>query len=156
MAEITASQADLAAPWTGVPDRFRARGLRWTPQRATVVRVLAESDGHLTGAELVERCRAADERVIPSTVYRTLDALEDFGLVRHAHGAGGREEYHVQPATLHGHRYCDRCGRHWNIEPGSREARAVTGAFRVDDFDVDLSHVVVVGRCASCRAVARG
>jgi Fur family ferric uptake transcriptional regulator len=145
-----------ANPWAGVPARFRARGLRWTPQRETVVRVLAESDGHLTGAELVDRCRAADARVIPSTVYRTLDVLEEFGLVRHAHGAGGREEYHVQPATLHGHRYCDRCGRHWNIEPGSREARAVTGAFRAADFAVDLSHVVIVGRCASCRAATGG
>jgi Fur family ferric uptake transcriptional regulator len=125
--------------------------MRWTPQRQVVVNVLATSDGHLTGVDLIERCRAADPQVIPSTVYRTLDVLEQFGLVRHAHGAGGQEEYHVQPATPHGHRYCDRCGRHWNIEPDSRAARAIAGAFRGDRFTVDLSHVVVVGRCPDCR-----
>ncbi|HEY7450980.1 MAG TPA: Fur family transcriptional regulator [Candidatus Limnocylindria bacterium] len=148
--------SSLPEPWGGVPARFRARRLRWTPQRQVVVRVLAESDGHLTGVELVERCRAADPNVIPSTVYRTLDVLEEFGLVRHAHGAGGQEEYHVQPLTPHGHRYCDRCGRHWNIEPASGAGRAIARAFRGEDFAVDLSHVVIVGRCAACRGATGG
>ena len=83
--------AELAEPWRSLPERLRARGLRWTPQRAVVVGVLAASDGHLTGAELVERCRAADPATIPSRVYRTLDALEEMGLVQHGHGASGRE-----------------------------------------------------------------
>ena len=38
------------------------------------------STGHVTGAELVDRCRALDPATTPSTVYRTLDVLEDLGL----------------------------------------------------------------------------
>ena len=83
--------------WGGVPDRLRARGLRWTPQRRILVEVLSKTDGHVTGAELVERCRAIDLGTIPSTVYRTLDVLEELGIIRHSHGADGREEFHVQP-----------------------------------------------------------
>lgn len=113
--------------------------------------VLAQSDGHVTGAEVVERCRAIDPDTTPSTVYRTLDALEDLGLVQHAHGADGREEYHVQPSGEHGHRYCIGCGQHWDIEPGTPEAGAIASAFASDAFEVDLSHVTVVGRCAGCR-----
>jgi Fur family ferric uptake transcriptional regulator len=141
---------ELAEPWRSLPDRLRARGLRWTPQRAVVVGVLASSDGHLTGAELVERCRAVDPATIPSTVYRTLDALEEMGLVQHGHGADGREEYHVRPAGEHGHRYCARCGRHWNIDPGSPAAAAISAAFAPHGFTVDLSHVTVVGHCDDC------
>ena len=115
------------------------------------MRVLAESDGHVTGAELVERCRGLDPATIPSTVYRTLDALEELGLIRHGHGADGREEYHVQPAVEHGHRYCVGCGQHWDIEPAAPAARALATAFAADGFEVDLSHVTVVGRCAACR-----
>ena len=77
----------------------RSRGMRWTPQRRTVVEVLAASSGHVTSAELIERCRERDPQTIPSTVYRTLDALEQLGLVRHGHGADGREEFHVGPYT---------------------------------------------------------
>lgn len=143
--------AALPEPWRSLPDRLRARGLRWTPQRAAVVTVLAGSDGHVTGAQIVERCRAVDPATTPSTVYRTLDALEELGLVRHGHGADGREEYHVEPAVEHGHRYCIACGRHWDIEPGTPPAEAITAAFGSEGFAVDLSHVTVVGRCASCR-----
>ena len=56
-----------------------------------------ETEGHVTGAELVERCRRRDPATTPSTVYRTLDVLEELGIVRHGHGPDGREEYHVLP-----------------------------------------------------------
>lgn len=145
-----AALTELAEPWRSIPDRLRAHGLRWTSQREAVVTVLAGSDGHVTGAQVVERCRAIDPDTTPSTVYRTLDALEELGAVRHAHGADGREEYHVEPAIEHGHRYCMTCGQHWDIEPGTPAAEAIAGAFAPDGFQVDLSHVTIVGRCAAC------
>jgi Fur family ferric uptake transcriptional regulator len=149
------SAGSLAEPFIGVPGRFRERGLRWTPQRRTVVDVLAASRGHLTGAELVERCRAVDPATIPSTVYRTLDVLEELGLVRHGHGADGREEFHVAPGIDHGHLYCAECGGRWEI--GERQAASIVRAIReMDGFEVDLSHVTVVGRCGDCRRAAAG
>ena len=99
------------ADWDSVRDRIRARGLRWTPQRRNLVEVLSRTDGHITGSELVERCRTIDPATIPSTVYRTLDVLEDLGLVRHGHGADGREEFHVLPEAEHGHLHCENCGQ---------------------------------------------
>jgi Fur family ferric uptake transcriptional regulator len=138
-------------PWSSVPQRFRARGLRWTPQRRTVVEVLARTRGHVTGAELVERCRAVEPATIPSTVYRTLDVLEELGLVRHGHGADGREEYHVGPESEHGHLYCSGCGGRWEVSPA--EAGALVAAIRqTSGFEVDLSHVTIVGRCRACAA----
>jgi Fur family ferric uptake transcriptional regulator len=137
--------------WSDVRDRLRERGLRWTPQRRTVIEVLAASDGHVTGADLVERCRSRDASTIPSTVYRTLDVLEELGLVRHGHGANGREEYHVLPAQEHGHLHCAACGATWEI--GEARAAAVADVLRADDgFEVDIGHVTIVGRCRDCLA----
>ncbi len=34
------------ASWSGVGDRLRERGMRWTPQRRVVIEVLAASHGH--------------------------------------------------------------------------------------------------------------
>jgi Fur family ferric uptake transcriptional regulator len=141
----------LAVDWAAVPERLRARGLRWTPQRRALVEVLSRSDGHVTGSELVERCRAVDPTTIPSTVYRTLDVLEELGLVRHGHGADGREEFHVLPAAEHGHLHCGTCGQTWEIE--ADEAATFIDSIRASrGFAVDLSHVTIVGRCAACRA----
>jgi Fur family ferric uptake transcriptional regulator len=138
------------AAWGVVRDRLHERGLRWTPQRRTLIEVLSRSDGHVTGSELVERCRALDPETTPSTVYRTLDVLEELGLVRHGHGADGREEFHVLPAVEHGHLHCAACGATWEIE--ADEAASLVGSLKVSrGFAVDLSHITIVGTCAECR-----
>jgi Fur family transcriptional regulator, ferric uptake regulator len=138
-----------APPWADVQQRLHARGLRWTPQRRVVIDVLSRSDGHVTGAELVDRCRMVDPATTPSTVYRTLDVLEELGIVTHAHGADGREEFHVLPEEDHGHLHCLGCHQTWEIRAG--EAAALVVALRSErGFDVDLSHLSVSGRCSDC------
>ena len=137
--------------WAGVRDLLRARGLRWTPQRRTLIEVLSHADGHVTGADLVERCRVLDATTTPSTVYRTLDVLEELGMLRHSHGADGREEFHVQPEAAHGHLHCIGCGTTWEI--GADEAGALVSSLeRQRAFSVDLSHLSIAGRCAGCAA----
>jgi Fur family ferric uptake transcriptional regulator len=143
-------EADL--PWAGIPDRLRARGLRWTPQRRILVEVLAHTDGHVTGAELVERCRVVDPDTIPSTVYRTLDVLEELGVVNHSHGADGREEFHVLPVREHAHVYCRSCGGSWELDADDPAVAATVKAFdRGRGFEVDVTHLSMTGLCATCR-----
>jgi Fur family ferric uptake transcriptional regulator len=129
--------------------------MRWTPQRRTLIEVLSKADGHVGGADLVERCRAIDPTTTPSTVYRTLDVLEDLGFIRHGHGADGREEFHVLPTRDHGHLHCGTCGQTWEL--GIGEAQGIVGELQSSrGFRVDLSHVTIVGRCADCAATERG
>lgn len=140
---------DPHGAWAAVREQLHARGLRWTPQRRVVINVLSRSDGHVTGAELVERCRALDPATTPSTVYRTLDVLEELGIVRHAHGANGREEFHVLPEADHGHLHCLGCQETWEI--GEREAAALVRALAEErGFIVELSHLSVSGLCRDC------
>lgn len=134
-----------------IADEFRARGHRWTPQRRLILDVLSGSTGHVTGSDLVERCRARDANTTASTVYRTLDVLEELGYVSHSHSANGREEYHLLPHAEHGHVECRTCGRSWEIDP----ALALEIAAPVRDslgFSVDVGHTTLVGVCAECAA----
>ena len=129
--------------------QLRARGMRWTPQRRALVEVLIASNGHVTGNELVDRCLAIDPETTPSTVYRTLDVLEEIGLVRHSHGHDGREEFHILPTSEHGHMRCEACGATWEIDAG--EARQLTRTLANHrGFTVNLSHLTIVGRCEAC------
>lgn len=140
------------------PDRIRselrARGLRWTPQRRAILDVLRDTSGHVTPTELIERCRRLNPDVTPSTVYRTLATLEDLGLVIHSHGPDGHEEYHVGPERAHAHLACEQCGQSWELD--SSDVRRFVRALSVTrDFDVNLSHLTIVGRCRGCREAAR-
>ena len=113
--------------------------------------VLRGHEGHVTATELIARCRKLDPSTTPSTVYRTLDILEDLGLVRHGHAPDGREEYHVLPNGIHGHLYCTGCGSTWEIRPET--GVLIENALAADlGFAVDLSHVTVSGLCEHCRA----
>jgi Fur family transcriptional regulator, ferric uptake regulator len=140
-----------ATGWDGVRDALHARGLRWTPQRRTLIEVLSRTNGHVTGAELVERCRAIDPATIPSTVYRTLDVLEEIGFVSHSHASDGREQFHVLPVIEHGHLECRRCHASWEI-PIEEAAELVSALERSRGFAVDLNHLSILGLCATCRA----
>lgn len=140
-----------ADPIARARDALRARGMRWTPQRRALLEVLASASGHVTGVDLIERARQRDPETTASTVYRTLDVLEELGLVSHSHGHDGREEFHVWPVVEHAHLACESCGSSWEIDRA--EALAITERLaETRGFAVNVSHLSVLGRCAACRA----
>ena len=132
-----------------IRDDLRSRGLRWTPQRRLILEALDQTHGHVTGSELVERCRERDPDTTPSTVYRTLGVLEDLGYVSHSHSADGREEFHVLPAADHGHLHCLGCHQSWDI---SEDEAAALGEVLQQrrGFAMDLTHLSVSGHCPDC------
>jgi len=144
-----------SAQWSAVRDEFRARGLRWTLQRRLILDVLAASTGHVTGGEIVDRCRERDPDTTPSTVYRTLDLLEELGYLHHSHGADGREEYHVLPERRHAHLQCETCGRSWEIEP-DEVGELVVRLEKSRGFQVHVGHLSISGQCADCARLASG
>jgi Fur family transcriptional regulator, ferric uptake regulator len=147
---------DAAEPavWQEIRARLRERGLRWTPQRRLILEVLEETKGHVTGSSIVERCRDRDPDTTPSTVYRTLDVLEELGYLSHSHSARGREEFHVLPETEHAHLQCRSCDQTWELD--AADARRVTAPLRREHgFRADLGHLTISGTCATCLAASR-
>lgn len=139
----------------GLTERLQAalkeRGQRWTEQRQIIVDVLAASDGHATGAELVERVHEQDPSATPSTVYRTLDLLEELGLARHHHGPDGRETYHLEETLEHGHLHCRGCGAEQELDAVAA-APIIQAIATATGFSTDLDHLSLQGLCRRCAA----
>ncbi len=140
-------------PWDRIPGRVRAHGLRWTPQRATLVSVLAEAEGHVTVSQLIERCREIEPGTTPSTVYRTLDVLETLGVISHSHGRDGRQILHVRPTTAHGHLICSTCGSEEDL-PSAEASTFLQMLQRDRHFVASVDHLSVTGLCRMCRSSA--
>lgn len=132
---------------------LRARGLRMTPQRRAIVAEILGSEGHIAPADLVERVQRALPGVNPSTVYRTLDVLEEAGVLAHAHLEGG-PEYHRAEEAAHVHLTCSRCGRGEDLSP-AEERRIVAAIERAHGFEADLTHFAISGICGRCRGGRR-
>ena len=125
------------------------RGLRLTRQRRAVLEAVAAAPSSLSPLQVYDAARETCPELGLTTVYRTLDVLEDLGIVRHHHGPEGREEFHVLPDTDHGHLHCRSCGRSWEV--GAAEVAPMIDALRERrGFEADISHMSLVGRCADC------
>ncbi len=129
---------------------LRAQGLRVTPQRRLVFRLLREHGGHPDADELYRLARQQQPRISLSTVYRALDVFEELGLVRALHLEGEHHRYEIARENGHHHLVCLGCGKviefqcahcaHVHQDLADRYGFQITG-----------SRVELLGYCAECQ-----
>ncbi len=90
-----------------------------------------------------------------STIYRTLELLEQIGMVSHTHLHHGAPTYHLATDADHVHLVCRDCGRVTQIGPDAIRP-LITALDERHGFETDVGHLTVFGRCAECRAAADG
>jgi Fur family ferric uptake transcriptional regulator len=131
---------------------LRARGYRLTPQRQLVLDAVRRL-GHSTPEEIAATVQAESRAVNLSTVYRTLDLLEELGLVTHTHLGHGASTYHPADESDHVHLVCTSCGSVQSVP--AQVIEPLAGSLRErDGFEVNVAHIAMHGRCADC--VRRG
>ncbi|WP_446686510.1 Fur family transcriptional regulator [Pseudonocardia pini] len=132
---------------TSLKSTLHRRGLRMTPQRQLVLDAVREL-GHATPEQICTRVQSAAPAVNITTVYRTLDLLEELRLVRHTHLGHGAPTYSEREHE-HLHLVCHECGAVGEAPTELMEefaARLREG----QGFAVDVTHVALSGRCADC------
>jgi Fur family ferric uptake transcriptional regulator len=123
-------------------------GFRSGGARRQVLELLGGEGCALTALEIDRRL----PRVGRASVYRTLELLEELGLVQKVDLGGEAAGYErVEPGGHHHHHMvCERCGRVVTFEDEPLE-RAIVALERRRDFDVSSHEVTLRGQCASCR-----
>ena len=142
---------------------LRTRGLRATPQRLVIARLLRDEPRHVTAEELFDEARALLPGVSLPTVYATLDLLAEVGAVRQVPLPGGAAVYdsRVDP---HHHVRCRRCGAVQDLDvalddgrrPGLGRAARLLGRRRLARAERRLCRLpqprLAFGVCASTTA----
>ena len=132
----------------GWETRLREQGFRITPQRQLVLEAV-ETLRHGTPEEILIEVQRTATGVNLSTVYRTLEVLEDVGLVTHAHIGHGAPTYHAVDDHVHIHLVCDRCGKVMSVS--AEVADDFVDRLRTDhEFVTDISHMAIHGWCTAC------
>lgn len=129
-------------------DRLRESGYRLTPQRELILQAVEEL-GHATPDEVLAQVREHSSAVNVSTVYRTLEVLEELGLIRHAHLSDRAPTYHSVTDYEHFHLVCRNCHRVTSVAP---DVMTSLGDQLHDQhgFVVDIGHLTIFGHCADC------
>jgi Fur family transcriptional regulator, ferric uptake regulator len=133
----------------GWQERLRASGHRLTPQRELVLAAV-DTLGHATPDEVYAEVRQHSESINLSTIYRTLELLNELGLIRHAHITDRAPTYHSATGHEHAHFVCRTCKK--MISVGRDEMEQALGDLAAKhEFSPDYGHLTVFGTCADCR-----
>jgi Fe2+ or Zn2+ uptake regulation protein len=121
-----------------------------TPQRIAVIREVTTGTAPVPAATVVGRLQASLPGISTNTVHRTLDELEQAGVIVHVHLESG---IGYLPAVTDRRvlMVCQGCG---NVEPLDgpllEQLEQLVAAER--GFRADLTHHVIAGHCHSCQA----
>jgi Fe2+ or Zn2+ uptake regulation protein len=128
--------------------RFREQGLRVTPQRQAIFRLLEGNGEHPTVESLFEAARAEMPTISLKTVYQTVHDLEDLGEVHLLHVGTGSVRVDPNVEHPHHHMICTECGRVRDVVVDVTDLRIPARAR--DGFAVSDVQVHFRGVCAEC------
>jgi Fur family ferric uptake transcriptional regulator len=134
---------------------LKERGHRLTPQRQLILEAVEAAEGHVSAETVHARVAAQFPQVNISTVYRTLELLQNLGLVTHTHFDDGIALYHLAEDSHHQHMICRGCGQETEIAVSElatldQHLQATYG------FHADLTHFAIIGTCKGCFAAMKG
>ncbi len=132
--------------------QLRQRGFRLTPQREMVLEVMHQVEGLATAEEIHDRVQALSSCVDISTIYRTLELLQEFQLVAIIDLGDGQRRYELLGVHgPHAHLLCRSCGKLTGVE--QEEIQPLSDHLREGHgFEVDSGSLIIPGLCRECQA----
>jgi Fur family transcriptional regulator, ferric uptake regulator len=130
------------------------QGYRMTPQRLMIVAAIENSSEHISAEDIYAQVVAKYPNVNVSTVYRTLELLEQLGLVTKTDLGGGRIMYHPVEKGHHHHLVCRECGAIVNVNESAFLPLKET-LLREYQFIAELRHLGILGLCVNCKQKAQ-
>ena len=137
---------------TTLTEALHSRGMRVTPQRLVIARVLQRLDRHASVDEVASEVVKEFPTVSVPTVYATLELLAGLGFARRVTVAPGAVLYDPHTDDHH-HLVCRNCQSVTDVVLDLDTAAALASA-ESHGFAPDRAELVVTGLCSACRAPA--
>ena len=131
-------------------DCLKGSGYRITSPRRAVVESLANSERALNAAEIFDIARERYPSLGLVSVYRTLEKLEELGLIQRVHHPDGCQAF---IAGLIGHQHlliCQNCGRTQYFE-GDDLNLLFDRVARKSGYQIKEHWLQLLGFCADCQ-----
>lgn len=136
---------------TDLTAAFRAHGLKLTPQRQLLFRMLYDNATHPSADALFMAASAEMPGISRRTVYQTLNDLVAMGELRQIAIGTGSARFDPNVDDHH-HVVCTACGEMRDVYVDDVD---LAGAAGLDGFDVTSTDIVFRGRCTRCRRRGR-
>lgn len=125
---------------------FRATGLKVTPQRQLLFRLMHGNTMHPTAESLFSEASVQMPGISLRTVYQTLTDLASMGELRLIDVGAGAARFDPN-VDEHHHVVCDGCRSVRDVYVTESQELHIEG---LDGFSVDSTAILFHGSCASC------
>lgn len=133
-------------------EQLQESGCRITAPRRAIVSIIANSDQALEAVEIFDQSRDDHPQLGLVTVYRTLEMLEQLGLVQRVHQAEGCHLYLRAPQ---GHEHilvCKNC-RRTDYFSGDDLTKLIETTSQKSGYQIEDHWLQFIGLCARCRKI---
>lgn len=132
---------------------LRDHGLKYTPERATLLREVLGNPEHFEAEQLLISLRQSGKRVAKATIYRTLPLLVDCGIIQQVQFGDAMARYeHMFGQPAHDHMVCRLCRRIVEFD-SSEVLRLREELARRYRFEPVSHRFQITGVCAQCRGL---
>lgn len=128
-----------------ITEMIHKGGLRPSVQRIAVLSFVANTKLHPTADEIYGVLSDRFPSLSRTTVYNSLHALVDAGLIRELEIESGNRHYDLAPQLPHSHFVCRMCGKIIDMSMPSGVSEMITPGFQIDSIDVYFK-----GICPEC------
>ncbi|MGB2705852.1 MAG: Fur family transcriptional regulator [Candidatus Omnitrophota bacterium] len=155
---LPAGRHGMGPPWWH--GRFRGGGYRITVPRQEILKVLSQSDEHLSAEDIYLRVHKIYPAVGLTTVYRTLELLTEMELVFRFDFGDGKARYELAVGPKgerhHHHLVCTKCGRVIDYTDFVNEEKELLdktekGLSKKYNFNILNHQIHFYGLCDKCR-----
>ncbi|MDF2521668.1 MAG: transcriptional repressor [Clostridia bacterium] len=136
-----------------IKDCLKEKGFKLTPQRRSVLSIILDNSGkHLSAEEIYDLVKVPCPEIGLATVYRTMQVLDELGLVYKHNFDDGRTRYEITQNEDHQHHHliCKKCGQVIEVEEDLLE-QLETEVQKKYDFSITNHNVKFFGYCSSCK-----
>ena len=128
---------------------LKQKGFKLTPQRRLIVEIIHDAHDHISADEIISHVQQHMPGVNKSTIYRTLEILEQLGAV-YKSDTSDRFIYHHAEEGHHHHLVCTKCGKTEECPEDlfSKVEESLAGKY---GFQANFQHQVINGLCNKCR-----
>jgi len=131
---------------------LKSSALKYTKQREMLLKILYNSNAHMTPEQLYLEMKSKfpELNIGIATVYRTLNLLEDNGMVTSINFGIQGKKFELAIKPHHDHIICKNCGKIVEFEDGAIERKQVNIA-KENGFVLTGHIMQLYGICAQCQ-----
>ena len=131
-------------------ERVRANGLRMTPQRVAICRILSESESHPTARDIFEQLKEEIPSLSLMTVYNNLNALVNARVITSLGSVGDDQVHYDADLEPHVNLACISCHQIIDL-PNEAIHRVTQEVNSTIDYQLFGVRVLFYGLCPLCQ-----